>query len=80
MDGAQRYREIAPLFCVANSQVRILGISLITKGEVRGVVGSEKHVISLHIEVSCFFILIYVNLNGLGATDGNVFISVHKDF
>jgi hypothetical protein len=32
------------------------------------------------MEESCFFILIYVNLNGLGATDGNVFISVHKDY
>jgi hypothetical protein len=39
---SQRYREIAPL-SICKLPVRLLGIH-ITMGDVRGVVGSEKHV------------------------------------
>ena len=37
-----RYREIAPLFSVANSKQEFQAL-FITKGVVRGDVGSEKH-------------------------------------
>jgi hypothetical protein len=44
--GTQRYREIAPLFSVPNSKPEFQKYRtlLITKGGVRGEVGSEKHV------------------------------------
>jgi hypothetical protein len=38
----QRYKKIAPFFCVANSKQEFWAL-LITKGGVRGDVGTEKH-------------------------------------
>jgi hypothetical protein len=50
--------ERAPLFLVLQTPGNEFKALFITKGNVRGILGSENHV-----EESCFFI--YVNLNGL---------------
>ncbi len=69
--------EITPIFCIANSQKEFYAL-LITKGDVRGVVGSEKHVVNFYV----FIWRKVVNLNGLRANRYELmemYLFVHKD-